>query len=302
MLERLNGLQRATLVLTAIITAMSAAAPLFPVLSRTVTGNAYNMAVLTAVPFLLTVCFLNERNSFAIFTGKIFRPLLIVLLLSPVPLIAHFSTSGAAGLSGIISFGFIILMLFAYLQNGTCWQMRRGLLYAVTAGLAIAVLPAHLGLFGSEIFTENGRIIGGAATSEILTGEIVALTSVSFYLLGFERESVMPRSALAAAGAAIGVSSAVITWSALAVFWAVVIPFACALILVRRRSPKNALFAVILAAASGGAGLLELAAAGSMPHLSALWQSVSEGARFSLLSAVSETPFTGSGYGTALYN
>lgn len=43
-------------------------------------------------------------------------------------------------------------------------------------------------------------------------------------------------------------------------------------------------------------------AAGSMPHLSALWQSVSEGARFSLLSAVSETPFTGSGYGTALYN
>ena len=302
MLERLNGLQRATLVLTAIITAMSAAAPLFPVLSRTVTGNAYNMAVLTAVPFLLTVCFLNERNSFAIFTGKIFRPLLIVLLLSPVPLIAHFSTSGAAGLSGIISFGFIILMLFAYLQNGTCWQMRRGLLYAVTAGLAIAVLPAHLGLFGSEIFTENGRIIGGAATSEILTGEIVALTSVSFYLLGFERESVMPRSALAAAGAAIGVSSAVITWSALAVFWAVVIPFACALILVRRRSPKNALFAVILAAASGGAALLELAAAGSMPHLSALWQSVSGGARFSLLSAVSETPFTGSGYGTALYN
>lgn len=125
MLERLNGLQRATLVLTAIITAMSAAAPLFPVLSRTFTGSAYNMAVLTAVPFLLTVCFLNERNSFAIFTGKIFRPLLIVLLLSPVPLIAHFSTSGAAGLSGIISFGFIILMLFAYLQNGTSWQMRR---------------------------------------------------------------------------------------------------------------------------------------------------------------------------------
>ena len=82
MLERLNGLQRATLVLTAIITAMSAAAPLFPVLSRTFTGSAYNMAVLTAVPFLLTVCFLNERNSFAIFTGKIFRPLLIVLLLS----------------------------------------------------------------------------------------------------------------------------------------------------------------------------------------------------------------------------
>ena len=48
MLERLNGLQRATLVLTAIITAMSAAAPLFPVLSRTFTGSAYNMAVLTA--------------------------------------------------------------------------------------------------------------------------------------------------------------------------------------------------------------------------------------------------------------
>ena len=88
MLERLNGLQRATLVLTAIITAMSAAAPLFPVLSRTVTGNAYNMAVLTAVPFLLTVCFLNERNSFAIFTGKIFRPLLIVLLLSERDLLA----------------------------------------------------------------------------------------------------------------------------------------------------------------------------------------------------------------------
>ena len=69
MLERLNGLQRAALVLTALITAMSAAEPLFPVLSRTVTGNAFNMALLTAVPFLLTVCFLNERNSFAVFTG-----------------------------------------------------------------------------------------------------------------------------------------------------------------------------------------------------------------------------------------